>query len=141
RQTRAGMGRRQVDPQAAPRHREEERLHLRGVVQADQGLDHSSRTADQMTSAQASYWLSPGCRPSVAIHPVVPIALVLTAVRSTQVKARWLASSPAFALNLSVSTRIRIGSPYPLAAGTADQLGIDTATTRPGRSRRPATAS
>ncbi|TME93919.1 MAG: PIG-L family deacetylase, partial [Chloroflexi bacterium] len=38
RQTGAGMGRRQVDPQAAPRHREEERLHVRGVVQADQGL-------------------------------------------------------------------------------------------------------
>src|SRR5438067_2250279 len=70
-----------------------------------------SRRFDQISSAHAAYWASPGCTSSAAIQPVEPVARVLTSVRSTHKNDRASASCLATALNCSVRLRTRAGSP------------------------------
>src|ERR1700674_3242853 len=74
-QARSRVGLREVHEEKAPRGGEEGRLYVRRVVQAHQGLAatpaaiHGSRSASQITSAHAAYWMSPGWSWSDEIHP------------------------------------------------------------------------
>src|SRR5258708_27650786 len=112
------MGFREVHAQAAPRGGEEGRLPVRGVFQENHCL-----TECQITSAQAVYWLSPGCRPSEAIQPGVPRPERLAAVMSIHPKPPLSASSRAVSLEGSGRARIRPRAPYSPAAGPTHPLG------------------
>src|SRR2546427_11570560 len=100
--------------------------------EADVGYRINALTAGQITSAQAAYCASPGCRSSDAIQPAEPMPEVLASPMSTHVKLRIRASRSATALKTPVSVATRSLPPKSAAAGTYDQVGIDIAATRGG---------